>query len=61
MNGSLKQRFDEDGFLVLRGFLNGHDVANLRAAWEVFRRDIAPTLDKRQVMYEDYNDRSIDH
>jgi phytanoyl-CoA hydroxylase len=58
MSGSLKQQFDEDGFLVLRGFLDSHDVARLRAAWETFRLDIAPTLDKRQVMYENYDDPS---
>ena len=57
MNGSLQRRFDEDGFLVVRGFLDEDDVGTLRAAWESFQRDIAPALDKRQVMYEDYQDR----
>lgn len=50
------QQFNEDGFLVLKGFLTGEDLAGIRSGWEKFQHDIAGTLDKRQVMYEDYND-----
>ncbi|MBL8176019.1 MAG: phytanoyl-CoA dioxygenase family protein [Bryobacterales bacterium] len=48
--------FREHGFAVLRQYLNGEEVAALRGAFENFRLNIAPTLDKRAVMYEDYSD-----
>ena len=52
----LKEQFDQDGFLSLKSFLSQDEVAEIRAGWKLFQQDIAPTLDKRQVMYEDYSD-----
>lgn len=58
MDGSWKKQFDDDGFLVLRNFLTAEEVEAIGAGWRRFERDIAPTLDKRQVMYENYDDAS---
>ena len=52
------RRFEEDGFAVVRGYLTPDEVERLRSGFARFVEDIAPGLDKRCVMYEDYNDRS---
>ncbi|MBM3795899.1 MAG: phytanoyl-CoA dioxygenase family protein [Acidobacteria bacterium] len=58
MNEALIRQFEADGFLALKGFLTPEELAGIRAGWDHFERDIAPTLDRRQVMYEDYADPS---
>ena len=50
--------FHQHGFAILPQFLSPADVHTLSTAFENFRTTIAPTLDKRAVMYEDYEDRS---
>ncbi|MFN7936000.1 MAG: phytanoyl-CoA dioxygenase family protein [Bryobacteraceae bacterium] len=58
MLAEAKQRFDEDGFAILRGYLNPEEVHLLKAGFDRFVAEIAPGLDKREVMYEDYSDSS---
>jgi phytanoyl-CoA hydroxylase len=52
------ERFQRDGFAVLRGYLSPDEVEHLRAGFARFVAEIAPRLDRRAVMYEDYGDRS---
>lgn len=58
MDGVSREQFDRDGFQILKGFLTADELASIRSGWERFRAEIAPGLDKRAVMYEDYGDRS---
>lgn len=58
MDTALVRQFEANGFLALKGFLSPDELADIRAGWEHFERDIAPSLDRRQVMYEDYADAS---
>jgi len=48
--------FHQHGFAILPQFLTPAEVHTLSTAFDNFRTTIAPTLDKRAVMYEDYSD-----
>jgi phytanoyl-CoA hydroxylase len=53
MFAEYKNRFDVDGFLVLRNFMTPEEIDSIREAWSRFVRDIAPGISKAHVMYED--------
>ena len=48
----LKQAFDHEGFVCLRGFLSGGEVSEVNFALDRYLEDRVPTLDKDQVLYE---------
>lgn len=53
-----REQFFEDGYAIVRGYLTAAEVDALRAGFRRFVENVAPKLDKRAVMYEDYEDRS---
>ena len=55
-SAELKKRFECDGFVALRQFLNGDELAELFARVERFIRDIVPRLPIEQVFFEDKSD-----
>ncbi|MCB1122490.1 MAG: phytanoyl-CoA dioxygenase family protein [Verrucomicrobiae bacterium] len=48
-----KQSFDEDGFVVIRGFLDAEEVKEMKANIDRYVRDIIPVLESTEVFYED--------
>ncbi len=56
MNPAWKEDFDRDGFVVIRDFLNQEDVQGMEEGMARFLRDVAPTMDRAHVMYEDPDD-----
>ncbi len=56
MNSAWKQQFDRDGFLVIRDFLNAEDLREMEEGLARFLRDVAPTMGRGHVMYEDPDD-----
>lgn len=53
--GALKQAFDRDGYVHIRGFLTLPEVEELEANLNRFIRDVVPNLPKSRAMMEDYN------
>jgi phytanoyl-CoA hydroxylase len=53
MSVDFTDQFERDGFLILRAFLTPEEIGSIRDGWTRFLRDIAPALDRSQVMYED--------
>jgi phytanoyl-CoA hydroxylase len=51
-----RDRFQRDGFLVLRNFLTPDEMESLREGWRRFLRDVAPGVSHAHVMYEDPDD-----
>ena len=51
-----RDRFERDGFLVLRDFLTPEETDSIREGWGRFLSDIAPGLSNAHVMYEDRDD-----
>src|SRR5215472_12752928 len=51
-----RDRFDRDGFLVLRNFLTPEEIDSIREGWRRFLRDIAPGISNAHVMYENGSD-----
>jgi len=50
---SLKQDFDRDGYVVIRGFLNPERLATLQSHLERYIRDVVPQLPDADAFYED--------
>ena len=48
-----KERFDRDGFAVVRGFISGEDRDDWLGQIDRYMQQIAPTLDPKYVFYED--------
>ena len=48
----MKGRFDEDGFVALRGFLSPDEVAELRREIERYVAEVAPRIPASEVFYE---------
>ena len=49
----LLQRFDEDGYVMLRGFLSGEQIRELREHLDRFIAETVPTMPANHVLYED--------
>src|SRR5215467_2320884 len=47
-----RDRFERDGFLVLRNFLTPEEIDSIGEGWRRFLRDIAPGISNAHVMYE---------
>lgn len=50
---SLKKTFDDDGFVVLRGFLNAEELATVRIELDRVIREVVPKMPREHVFYED--------
>jgi len=48
--------FNEQGFVALPGFLNGQELAKVRANLDRFIREVVPGMPKEHVFYEDKDD-----
>lgn len=48
-----KQQFDRDGFVALRGFFQGEELAAIQAHVDEFIRDQVPGMPPEHVFYED--------
>jgi len=55
---ALKEEFDLNGFLHIRGFMNVDEVDDLAAKFDQFVADVVPKLPRKQAMYENYDDPS---
>jgi phytanoyl-CoA hydroxylase len=55
---ALKNEFDTNGFLHIRGFMDVNEVDSLAAEFDRFVAEIVPTLPRTQAMYENYDDPS---
>jgi phytanoyl-CoA hydroxylase len=51
-----RDRFERDGFVVVRDFLTPEETDSMREGWRRFLRDLAPGIGKAHVMYEDRAD-----
>jgi len=56
MTESVRAGFQRDGFIVIHDFLSQADLDELRLGLDRFLREIAPTVDRGHVMYEDPQD-----
>lgn len=54
----LKDEFEVNGFLHLRGFLQAEEVDQWAERFDRFVAEVVPRLPRNQAMYEDYNDPS---
>jgi phytanoyl-CoA hydroxylase len=57
-DAELKAQFDEHGYVSLPGFLSPEEVADLNRHIDTFIADVAPTMPRERVFYEDVNDPS---
>ncbi|MBI3463547.1 MAG: phytanoyl-CoA dioxygenase family protein [Planctomycetes bacterium] len=48
-----KQDYDRDGFVIVRQFLTGHDLDELRDSLHRYIRDVVPTLPDSAAFYQD--------
>ncbi len=48
----LKQDWDDNGWVVVRGFMDGNEVQRLRAEIERYIQDVLPTVPEYEVMYD---------
>jgi phytanoyl-CoA hydroxylase len=53
-----KQKFDQDGFIFIPGFLAADELAELKHQLERYIHSRVPELPRTDVYYEDRNDRS---
>jgi phytanoyl-CoA hydroxylase len=51
----LKKRFDEQGYVVIRGFLSGQAFGILKQELDRYIHECAPELPREDVLYEDPN------
>src|ERR1700730_14551710 len=56
MLAEYRDRFECDGFLVLRDFLTPEETDSIREGWRRFVRNIAPGISNAHVMYENGDD-----
>ena len=54
----LREAFERDGFLHLRGFLGREETDRLEASMARFVREVVPTMARADAMFEDYADPS---
>lgn len=55
---ALKKEYDENGFLVVRNFLNAEELAELTDALDRYIAETVPTLDPGDAFYENREDKS---
>ncbi len=55
---SLKESYDRDGYVALRGFLNADELQTLKANLQRYIDEVAPSLPKEDVFYETKDDHS---
>ena len=55
---SLKKTYHRDGFVVLRGFLNGTEIAKVNEALDRVMQDKIQVMPGNHVVYEDKTDKS---
>jgi len=53
LNPQCKKLFDEDGFVVIRGFLDADEVAEMNSNIDRYIREVVPELEPTEVFYED--------
>lgn len=53
LNPRWRKSFDEDGFVVIRGFLDGEELAGMNTNIDRYIREIVPGLEPSEVFYED--------
>lgn len=53
LSPDLRTRFDQEGYVALRGFLSPDEVEEVRANIDRYVRDVAPGLPGNMVFYED--------
>ena len=53
LDPQLKESFDEDGYVAIRGFLDADEVAEMNANLDRYIRDVLPGLDSTEVFCED--------
>jgi phytanoyl-CoA hydroxylase len=51
----LKSSYDRDGFVIIRQFLAGSDLAELNANLDRYIRDVVPTLPETAAFFQDRN------
>jgi phytanoyl-CoA hydroxylase len=51
---SLRERFDEDGFVIVRGLYPAEEFRELRAQVDRYIREVVPTLPKDAAFFDDY-------
>ena len=51
----LRERYDEDGFVVVRGLFADAEFQELTSQIDRYRREIVPTLPKDAAFFEDYS------
>jgi len=52
-NPQYKKLFDEDGIVVIRGFLDADEVAEMNLNIDRYIREVVPELEPTEVFYED--------
>jgi len=55
---TLKEEFDVNGFVHLRGFMTAQEVDEWAAKFDRFVAEVVPGLPRDQAMFEDYDDPS---
>jgi phytanoyl-CoA hydroxylase len=51
----LRQRYEQDGFVVIRGLFTPDEFADLQRNLERYVREVVPTLPKDQAFFDDYS------
>jgi phytanoyl-CoA hydroxylase len=51
----MRERFDEDGFVVVRGLLDAAELKELKGELERYIREVVPTLPKDAAFFDDYS------
>ncbi len=54
----LKSEYDQNGFIVVKNFLNNQELNDLTSHLDHYIREVVPGLDKEAAFYEDPNDPS---
>ncbi|MCC6414609.1 MAG: phytanoyl-CoA dioxygenase family protein [Opitutaceae bacterium] len=52
---ALRQSYEADGFVIIRGLLDASEFAELQANLDRYVRDVVPTLPKDQAFFDDYS------
>ncbi|MBA3482722.1 MAG: phytanoyl-CoA dioxygenase family protein [Pirellulales bacterium] len=53
INETMKERFDNDGYVILREFFDADELAALRSELDRLIREVAPKMPREHVFYED--------
>lgn len=50
----LRESYDRDGFVIIRGLYSEEELGGLRAELDRYVRDVVPQLPKDQAFFDDY-------